>query len=153
MKKYLYYVFTILLFVFATLTFFLSTSIIFDLFDVRVAQGQYVFFIVVNNFICSLFYFIAVYGLVKKKSWSVYSLATALSLLIMVFVYFIFYINNGGVYMEKTYGAMLFRIGVTAVFTLLAFFLVRQKPVLVLTLRHNTVIQDYKKFSYQRKLL
>ena len=24
---------------------------------------------------------------------------------------------------------------------------------LILTLRHNTVIQDYKKFSYQRKLL
>jgi hypothetical protein len=131
MKKYLPYVFAVLLFAFAALTFFLSTSVIFDLFDVRAAQGNYVLFIVVNNFICSLLYFIAVYGFIKKKSWTVYALATALSLLVLVFVYFVIYINNGGIYEEKTYGAMLFRIAVTVVFTSLAYFLVPKKPVLV----------------------
>jgi hypothetical protein len=127
MKKYLPIVFGLLLLAFATLTFFLSASVIFDLFNVRASQGNYVLFIVVTNLICSLLYFIAVYGFVKKKSWTVYILSAALSLLLLVFAYFNIYINNGGIYENKTYGAMMFRMTVTAVFTLMAYFTIPKK--------------------------
>lgn len=131
MKKYLPHLFALLLFAFAALTFFLSTSVIFDLFDVRSQQGNYVLFIVVTNLLCSLLYFLAVYGFIKQKSWTALVLGAALSLLILVFAYFTIYINNGGVHEVKTYGAMLFRMAVTAVFTLLAYFFTPKKVVLL----------------------
>jgi len=131
MKKTLPYVFALLLFAFAALTFFLSTSVIFDLFDVRISQGNYVLFIVVTNLICSLVYFAAVYGFIKQKCWTALLLGLALSLLILVFAYFTIYINNGGIYEVKTYGAMMFRIAVTALFTLLAYFFIPKKAVLL----------------------
>ncbi len=131
MKKYLPYLFALPLFGFASLTFFLSTSVIFDLFNVRASQGNYVLFIVVTNLICSLIYFVAVYGFIKQKSWTALLLGLALSLLILVFAYFTIYINNGGIYEVKTYGAMMFRMAVTAVFTLLAYFFIPKKVSLL----------------------
>ena len=131
MKKYLPYLFAVLLFAFAALTFFLSTSIIFDLFGVRAKQGDYVLFIVITNLLCSLIYFVAVYGFIKQKNWTALLLGLALSLLIIVFAYFTIYINNGGTYEVKTYGAMMFRIAVTAVFTVLAYFLTPKKVSLL----------------------
>ncbi len=131
MKKYLPYLFALPLFAFASLTFFLSTSVIFDLFNVRASQGNYVLFIVVTNLLCSLIYFVAVYGFIKQKIWTSLLLGLALSLLILVFAYFTIYIDNGGVYEVKTYGAMLFRMTITAIFALLAFFLIPKKAALV----------------------
>ncbi len=127
MKKHLHYVFALLLFAFASLTLFLSTSVIFDLFDVRAQQGNYVLFVVVTNLLCSLIYFVAVFGFIKQKKWTALLLASALALLILVFAYFSIYINNGGVHEVKTYGAMLFRMAVTAVFILLAYFFTQKK--------------------------
>jgi len=121
MKKYLPYIFALLLFVFTALTFFLSSSVIFDLFGVRAKQGHYVLFIVVTNFLCSLLYFAAVYGFIKQKSWTTWVLGLALLLLILVFAYFNIYIKNGGIYEPKTYDAMKFRMAVTAFFTLMAY--------------------------------
>ena len=131
MKKYLPYLFALPLFAFAALTFFLSTSVIFDLFNVRASQGNYVLFIVITNLLCSLVYFAAVYGFIKQKSWTTLLLGSALALLILVFAYFTIYINNGGVYEVKTYGAMMFRMAVTAVFTLLAYFFIPKKAALL----------------------
>ncbi len=131
MKKYLPYLFALPLLAFASLTFFLSTSVIFDLFDVRASQGNYVLFIVVTNLICSLVYFVAVYGFIKQKGWTSLLLGLALSLLILVFAYFTIYIDNGGIYEVKTYGAMMFRMAVTAVFTLLAYFVIPKKATLL----------------------
>ena len=130
MKKHLHYVFALLLFAFASLTFFLSTSVIFDLFDVRAQQGNYVLFVVVTNLLCSLIYFITVFGFIKQKNWTALLLVTALALLIIVFAYLNIYIKNGGIYETKTYGAMLFRMAVTATFSLLAYFSISKKSPL-----------------------
>ena len=127
MKKHLHYVFALLLFAFASLTFFLSISVIFDLFNVRASQGNYVLFVVVTNLLCSLIYFLAVYGFIRKKHWTSIVLTSALVILIAVFIYFNFYINNGGIYENKTYGALIFRMAVTTIFTLLAYFFIPKR--------------------------
>ncbi len=131
MKKYLPYLFALPLFAFAALTFFLSTSVIFDLFNVRASQGNYVLFIVFTNLICSVLYFIAVYGILTKRSWVTLVLGIALALLIVIFAYFTIYINNGGIYEIKTYGAMMFRITVTGIFMIIAHYSIpKQIPLL-----------------------
>ena len=127
MKKYLPYLFALPLFAFAALTFFLSTSVIFDLFNVRASQGNYVLFIVFTNLICSVLYFIAVYGILTKRSWVTLVLGIALALLIVIFAYFTIYINNGGIYEIKTYGAMMFRITVTGIFMIIAHYSIPKK--------------------------
>jgi len=130
MKNAFSYALVLALFIFAGVTFFLSTSVIFDLFNVRASQGHYVLFIVISNFLSSLLYFIAGFGLLKKKDWAVFVLGAALSLLILVFAYFTIYIDNGGIYEQKTFAAMILRISVTAVFTLLAYFSIPNKTTL-----------------------
>ncbi len=127
MKKHLHNLFALLLFAFASLTFFLSISVIFDLFNVRASQGNYVLFVVVTNLLCSLIYFLAVYGFIRKKHWTSIVLTSALVILIAVFIYFNFYINNGGIYENKTYGALIFRMAVTTIFTLLAYFFIPKR--------------------------
>lgn len=119
----------LVLFAFASLTFYLSTSIIFDLFNVRASQGNYVLFVVITNFVCSFLYFFAVYGFFKKRNWTFSILGLSLLILLLVFSYFNIYTNTGGTYEAKTYGALLFRITVTAVFTFLAYLLIAKKKV------------------------
>ena len=131
MKKYNHYILSVFLSVFAALTFFLSVSVLFDLFGVRAQQGHYVLFVVITNFICSLLYFYSVYGLIKRKKWSTYLLGMSLVLLILVFAFLNIYIENGGVYENKTYYAMIFRMAVTGVFTFLSYVVTRKKTALI----------------------
>ena len=67
MKKNFPTLLAFLLAVFGLLTLFLSTSIIFDLFNIRTREGHYVPFVVVANFISSLLYLLAAYGFFQKK--------------------------------------------------------------------------------------
>lgn len=131
MKKYNHYILSAFLTVFAALTFFLSGSVLFDLFGVRAQQGHYVLFVVITNFICSLLYFYSVYGLIKRKKWTTFILGMSLALLILVFAYFNIYIENGGIYEDKTYAAMIFRMAVTGVFTFLSYIVTRKKTELI----------------------
>ena len=61
MKKVILYLVVAVLTGFGLLTIFLSTSVIFDLFDVRAKEGNYVLFVVWSNFISSFLYLISVY--------------------------------------------------------------------------------------------
>lgn len=117
----------IILAAFALLTLFLSSSIIFDWFDIRAKEGNYVPFIVWTNFICGAIYMIAVYGFIKRAKWTFWVLITALILLIIALVALQFYINNGGVYEDKTIKAMLFRIVVTITFSFISFYNIKKK--------------------------
>lgn len=112
----------LILAVFAMLTLFLSSAVIFDWFGIRATEGNYVLFIVWANFACSLLYLIAVYGFFKRKKWTFWVLITALLILTVAFIALQFYIHNGGIYEAKTIKAMLFRILVTLGFSLLAYF-------------------------------
>ena len=116
----------IVLAVFAFLTLFLSSSVIFDWFGIRDKEGNYVLFIVWANFICSILYLTAVYGFLKKLRWTFWVLIVALVMLIIAFAALLIHINNGGLYEEKTIGAMIFRMLVTLSFSLIAFLNIKQ---------------------------
>jgi len=125
-KKYINIVSAIILLLFATLTLFMSSSVIFDWFDIRVKEGNYVLFIVWANFICGLLYFLAAYGFIKGQKWTFSVLISALIILIISFIALQFYINSGGIYETKTIKAMIFRMLLTFTFSLIAFFMFRK---------------------------
>ena len=129
MKKIIFYTVVVVLSLFALLTLFLSTSIIFNLFNIREKEGNYVPFIVWANFICSILYLIAAYGLIKLKKWPTSLLALSAVILIAAFVGLKVHISNGGIYELKTVNAMMFRITVTIVFALAAYFLTIKRTV------------------------
>ena len=129
MKKSLIYVATAILAGFGLLTLFLSTSVIFDLFGIRAKEGNYVLFVVWSNFISSILYLIAAYGLVKSKKWTISLLGISTIILIIAFVGLKIHANSGGLYETKTVGAMIFRISVTLVFAIIASFTIIHKRI------------------------
>ena len=129
MKKVILYLVVAVLTVFGLLTMFLSTSVIFDLFDVRAKEGNYVLFVVWSNFISSFIYLISVYGLLSSKNWTFRALGLATLILTIAFVGFLFYIQSGGIHETKTISAMVFRIFLTLGFTLFAYFTINKKTI------------------------
>ncbi|WP_142786127.1 hypothetical protein [Changchengzhania lutea] len=126
-KKIINTVSAIILALFALLTLFLSSSVIFDWFGIRAKEGNYVLLIVWANFICSILYLFAVYGFLKRAKWTFWLLITALGILIVAFIALLFYVNNGGVHEAKTINAMIFRMLVTLSFSLVVFFNINKK--------------------------
>jgi hypothetical protein len=129
MKKALLYLVVAVLIGFGLLTLFLSTSVIFDLFDVRAKEGNYVLFVVWSNFISSFLYLISVYGLLTSKIWTFKTLGLATIVLSIAFIGFLLYIQSGGIHENKTVGAMVFRIALTLGFTLFAYFTINKKII------------------------
>ncbi len=129
MKKALLYLVVAVLIGFGLLTLFLSTSVIFDLFDVRAKEGNYVLFVVWSNFISSFLYLISVYGLLTSKIWTFKTLGLATIVLSTAFIGFLLYIQSGGIHENKTVGAMVFRIALTLGFTLFAYFTINKKII------------------------
>lgn len=129
MKKAILYLVVAVLTGFGLLTIFLSTSVIFDLFDVRAKEGNYVLFVVWSNFISSFIYLISVYGLLSSKNWTFRALGLATLILTIAFVGFLFYIQSGGIHETKTISAMVFRIFLTLGFTLFAYFTINKKTI------------------------
>ena len=127
MKKILPYLFATLLAGFGLLTLFLSTSVIFDLFGIRAKEGNYVLFVVLSNFISSILYIFAAYGFIKNKRWTATLLVISTLILIAAFIGLKIHINSGGIYETKTVGAMIFRIAVTFVFAIIAFFTINKQ--------------------------
>ncbi len=121
-KKFAQIISAIILLLFALITLFMSSSVIFDWFGIRAKEGNYVLFIVWANFICSLLYLLAVYGFIKSKQWTFWVLITALILLIFAFIALQFHILNGGIHEAKTIKAMIFRMLLTFIFSLIALF-------------------------------
>jgi hypothetical protein len=129
MKKILPYLFAIILAGFGLLTLFLSTSVIFDLFGIRAKEGNYVLFVVWSNFISSILYLFAAYGFIKSKKWTTTLLGISTLILIGAFVGLKIHASSGGIYEEKTIGAMIFRISVTLVFAIIAYFIITKKKL------------------------
>ncbi|MBK7232956.1 MAG: hypothetical protein IPH93_12020 [Saprospiraceae bacterium] len=129
MKKTIPYLFATILAVFGMLTLFLSTSVIFDLFGIRAKEGNYVLFVVWSNFISSILYLFAAYGFIKNKKWTVALLGISTLILIAAFIGLKFHASSGGIYETKTIGAMIFRISVTLVFAIIAYFTITKKKI------------------------
>ena len=123
MKKYTPYIIVTVLGAFATLTLFLSSSIIFDLFGIREQEGNYVLFVVWANFICGFLYLLAAYGYLKNKNWSILFLSASATILIMAFIGLLFHIKDGGLYEKKTIGALILRITMTIIFDVFMYFI------------------------------
>jgi len=124
MKKVIVHAIVVALSAFALLTLFLSASVIFDLFNIREKEGNYVPFIVWSNFISSIIYLIAAYGLIKLKKWSTWLLGLSVVILTAAFIGLKVHISNGGIYEPKTVNAMMFRIALTIVFAMTSYFLI-----------------------------
>lgn len=106
---------------FASISFILSVSIFFNLFGVRESEGNYVLFVVIANFICSLLSFSAAYGLWYKKKWTLYLLLATLAILALTFIAFLLYINTGALHEVKTGKALIFRFFITSIFGFIAY--------------------------------
>lgn len=127
MKKYVLYTSAVILTGFGLLTLFLSTSVIFDLFDIRAKEGNYVLFVVWSNFFSSILYLLAAYGFAKSKKWTATLLGISTIILIAAFIGLKIHANSGGIYETKTIGAMIFRIAVTLVFAIIALFTINKQ--------------------------
>lgn len=126
-QKIISYSLATVLAAFALLTLFLSSSIIFDWFGIRVREGNYVLFIVWTNFVVSLMYLIAVYGFLKNKKWTAKILGGSALFLFIAFLGLQIHINTGGIYETKTVEAMIFRTSITLIFAVLAYFTISKK--------------------------
>lgn len=112
---------------FALITLFMSTSVIFDLFGIREKEGNYVLFVVVSNFIAGFMYLFAAYGLFTEKKWTTKLLLITTTLLIVSFVGLLIHANTGGIYEQKTIKAMLSRIAITSAFTGISWYFITRK--------------------------
>ena len=127
MKKYIRYITALVLTAFGLLTLYLTSSIIFDLFGMREKQGNYVMFVIGANFICAWIYLVAAYALLRKKKWTTKLLATAVLILILTFIAFQIYINNGGIHKADTTSALIFRAAVSVIAMVMAYFTIGKK--------------------------
>ena len=121
-KNYLLKTSAVILSAFGLITLILSLSIFFNLFGVREMEGNYVLFVVIANFICSILHLQAGIGLWKQKSWATTVIGSSIVLLIVAFIAFSVYAANGGLHEQKTYGALVFRTAFTAVFFAISYF-------------------------------
>lgn len=102
--------------VFGLMTFYLSGSVIFDLFGIREQEGSYILFVVWANFICSFLYLISSLGLIKRKQWSYKLINYAFIILLSTLSGLYIHIETGGAYEIKTIYGMILRIALTFIF-------------------------------------
>lgn len=129
MKNFLGEIAAVLITLFALLTLFLSTSVLFDLFGIRAKEGNYVLFVVWANFISSILYLFAAYGFSKNKKWTAPLLGSTALILIAAFIGLKIHASSGGIYETKTIRAMIFRISATLLFTIIAYFTITKKKL------------------------
>lgn len=105
----------VVLIAFALVTIFMSSAVLFDWFDIRAKQGNYVLFIVKTNFTAGFLYLIAAYGFIKSYKWSFWVMLSIALLLFYTTALFYLHIHTGGLYESRTMVAIIFRV----LFTLL----------------------------------
>lgn len=109
------YVIAIVLIVFALVTIFMSSSVLFDWFGIRAKEGNFVPFIVKTNLTAGFLYLIVAYGYIQHKRWAFWAMLTVALLLVYAFALFYLHMHSGGLYENRTIGAMIFRIVLTLI--------------------------------------
>lgn len=127
LKNYIRYFLILFLLAFGGLSIFLTSSVIFDLFDIRSREGNYVLFIVYTNLICGLLYLAAAFALWRNSRLATVILTISTALLILGLGGLFLHINSGGIYEKRTVGAMFFRTAITALFLLISYFVLKNK--------------------------
>ena len=110
------------LLLFGCVSIFMTVSVIFNLFEIRKLEGNYVLFVVYANLICGVLYLLAGYGFFKQKKWTSLLLGISFLILLIAFIGLGFHIYSGEIYEHKTVNAMIFRTAVT----LLLYYLARR---------------------------
>ncbi|HEY5370104.1 MAG TPA: hypothetical protein VIJ75_14070 [Hanamia sp.] len=128
MKSIVLFISGFIIALFGAVTLFMSTSVIFGLFDIREKEGNYVLFVVVANFICAFLYLVAAYGFFARRKWTTMLLNFAVGVLVITFIGLGIHIYSGGIYEQKTIAAMILRTLLTIGFTLVSFnYISREK--------------------------
>lgn len=112
-KKGIRIIIALVLFLFAAVTLFMSSAVLFDWFGIRAKQGNFVPFIVKTNLTAGVLYLIVLYGFLKSEKWAFWIMLTIVLMLLYVFGLFYIHIHTGGLYEDKTIAAMIFRILLT----------------------------------------
>lgn len=127
MKSIVLFISGFIIGLFGMVTLFMSTAVIFGLFDIREKEGNYVLFVVVANFICAFLYMAAAYAFFTRKRWATKVLNFSVGILVIAFIGLGIHIYSGGIYEEKTVYAMMFRTFVTIGFLLISLKYISKK--------------------------
>ena len=123
MRRYLIIILAAFLTIVGLVSMFMTFSVIFDLFEVRKQEGNYIPMVVYGNFICSFLYVIAAYYIFKENDLSTIYLFFAVLLLLITYAYMLYHIQSGKPYEMKTVFAMLGRTSLTIVYAAIAWYL------------------------------
>lgn len=109
-------VIAIVLIVFAFATIFMSSSVLFDLFDMRAKVGNYIPFVEKTNLTAGFLYLLAAYGFMNSNKWAFWAMLSIALLLFYAFTLSYVHIHTGGLFENRTVIALIFRILFTLVF-------------------------------------
>ncbi len=112
--------------IFGLFTIYLSGSVIFDLFNMRAKQGNYVLFVIWANFICGFLYLAGSYGLLLKKYWTKKIFLISLIILLISLISFTIYVNQGGIHKVGTFKALSVRIFFTILSLLTSIYTIKK---------------------------
>jgi len=115
---------SIFLIAFGLLTIKEGGSVLFFDSAARAEAGNYVPFVLWFNFFAGFAYAGAGFGIYQQKNWAVGLSTIIAALTTLVFIAFLIHILMGGLYENRTLGAMIIR---TSVWVLTSFFLLHQK--------------------------
>lgn len=132
MKSIVLIIVGFLIALFGIITLFMSTAVIFGLFDIREKEGNYVLFVVIANFICAFLYLAAAYGFFTKKKWTTMVLNIAVGVLVITFIGLGIHIYSGGIYEHKTVYAMMFRTLITIGFLLISLKYISKENIKII---------------------
>lgn len=114
-KTYKYVVTTVLI-AFALVTIFMSSAVLFDWFNIRTKEGNYIPFLVKTNLTAGFLYLIVAYGFINSRRWAFWAMLSIALLLFYAFMLSYVHIHTGGLYENRTLFAMIFRILFTLLF-------------------------------------
>jgi hypothetical protein len=129
MKAIVLFVAGFIIALFGIVTLFMSTSVIFGLFDIREQEGNYVLFVVIANFICAFLYLAAAYGFFTRQKWTTTILNFSVGVLVIAFIGLGIHIYSGAIYEHRTVYAMMFRIFVTLAFLAISLKYISKEKV------------------------
>jgi len=132
MKSIVLFISAFIMALFGIVTLFMSTAVLFGLFNIREKEGNYVLFVVVANFVCAFLYLAAAYGFFTKKKWTTMVLNFSVGILVFTFIGLGIHISAGGIYEQKTVYAMMFRSIVTIAFLLISLKYISKEAIKII---------------------
>lgn len=109
------------LLIFAFISVFMSSSVLFDWFGIREKAGVFIPFMVKINLTVGLLYFLIAYGFIKAQQWAPWAMLGVTLLLCYTFALFYLHVHTGGLYEQSTIVVMALRILFTLVFARLIY--------------------------------